>query len=75
MLKKLKEKKLIEYENYGKVSLTAEGRRSAIEVLCKHRLWEAFLYEKMEFTWDEVHEKQNVYLLRQAKERDMNKVF
>ena len=56
MLKKLKEKKLIEYEKYGKVSLTAEGRRCAIEVLRKHRLWETFLYEKMEFTWDEVHE-------------------
>ena len=56
MLKKLKEKKLIDYEKYGKISLTAEGRRSAIEVLRKHRLWETFLYEKMEFTWDEVHE-------------------
>lgn len=56
MLKKLKEKKLIEYEKYGKVSLTAEGKKSAVEVLRKHRLWETFLYEKMEFTWDEVHE-------------------
>lgn len=56
MLKKLKEKKLIEYEKYGKVSLTTEGKKSAIEVLRKHRLWETFLYEKMEFTWDEVHE-------------------
>jgi DtxR family Mn-dependent transcriptional regulator len=25
-------------------------------VLRKHRLWETFLYEKLEFTWDEVHE-------------------
>ena len=56
MLKKLKEKKLINYEKYGKISLTAEGRKLAIEVLRKHRLWETFLYEKMEFTWDEVHE-------------------
>lgn len=56
MLKKLKEKNLIDYEKYGKISLTAEGRKNAIEVLRKHRLWETFLYEKMEFTWDEVHE-------------------
>ncbi len=56
MLKKLKEKKLINYEKYGKISLTAEGRRQAIDVLRKHRLWETFLYEKLEFTWDEVHE-------------------
>jgi DtxR family Mn-dependent transcriptional regulator len=56
MLKKLKEKKLIEYEKYGKSSLTTEGRKLASEVVRKHRLWETFLYEKLEFTWDEVHE-------------------
>ncbi len=56
MLKKLKEKKLIDYEKYGKSSLTTFGRKLAIEVVRKHRLWETFLYEKLEFTWDEVHE-------------------
>lgn len=56
MLKKLKAKELIDYEKYGKISLTAEGKKSALEVLRKHRLWETFLYEKLEFTWDEVHE-------------------
>jgi len=55
MLKKLKEKKMIEYEKYGKINLTTEGKKVAIEVLRKHRLWETFLYEKLEFTWDEVH--------------------
>ncbi|MEP7164167.1 MAG: metal-dependent transcriptional regulator [Ferruginibacter sp.] len=56
MLKKLKEKKLIEYEKYGKSSLTKEGRKKAIEVVRKHRLWETFLFEKLAFSWDEVHE-------------------
>lgn len=56
MLKKLKEKKLIAYEKYGKISLSESGRNKAIEILRKHRLWETFLYEKLEFTWDEVHE-------------------
>lgn len=56
MLKKLKEKKLIDYEKYGKTSLTASGRKLAVEIVRKHRLWETFLYEKLEFTWDEVHE-------------------
>lgn len=56
MLKKLKEKGLIHYEKYGKSSLTEEGKKRAIEVVRKHRLWETFLYEKLEFTWDEVHE-------------------
>ncbi len=56
MLKKLKKKKLIVYEKYGKISLTASGKKQAIEVVRKHRLWETFLYEKLEFSWDEVHE-------------------
>ena len=56
MLKKLKEKKLISYEKYGKISLTPTGKKQAIQVIRKHRLWETFLYEKLEFTWDEVHE-------------------
>jgi DtxR family Mn-dependent transcriptional regulator len=56
MLKKLKEKKLISYEKYGKISLTTEGKRKAVDIIRKHRLWETFLYEKLEFSWDEVHE-------------------
>jgi DtxR family Mn-dependent transcriptional regulator len=56
MLKKLKEKKLINYERYGKISLTDSGRLSGMEVLRKHRLWETFLVEKLDFSWDEVHE-------------------
>lgn len=56
MLKKLKEKKLIHYERYGKISLTEAGRLHGIIIIRKHRLWETFLFEKLEFTWDEVHE-------------------
>jgi len=56
MLKKLKEKKLISYEKYGKITLTEDGRIIGIGVVRKHRLWETFLFEKLGFTWDEVHE-------------------
>lgn len=56
MLKKLREKNLIDYEKYGKISLTPEGRKIGMEIIRKHRLWETFLYEKLDFTWDEVHE-------------------
>ncbi len=56
MLKKLKEKKLIDYEKYGKITLTNAGKKNAIKVIRKHRLWETFLYEKLDFSWDEVHE-------------------
>ena len=56
MLKKLKEKNLINYEKYKKITFTPEGKKLALEVLRKHRLWETFLYEKLQFSWDEVHE-------------------
>jgi len=56
MLKKLKDKKLVSYKKYGKSSLTTEGKKLAIEIVRKHRLWETFLYQKLDFTWDEVHE-------------------
>lgn len=56
MLKKLKEKGFVSYEKYGKITLTKKGRDFAVEIVRKHRLWETFLYEKLNFTWDEVHE-------------------
>ncbi len=56
MLKKLKEKKLISYEKYGKITMTKAGRNRALEIVRKHRLWETFLCEKLDFSWDEVHE-------------------
>ncbi len=56
MLKKLKEKKLVDYEKYGKINLTPDGRKNALHVIRKHRIWETFLYEKLEFSWEEVHE-------------------
>lgn len=56
MLKKLKEKEMVDYEKYGKIKLTTEGKKKAIDVIRKHRLWETFLYKKLEFNWDEVHE-------------------
>lgn len=56
MLKKLKEKDLVNYQKYGKILLTDNGRKSGIAILRKHRLWETFLYEKLDFSWDEVHE-------------------
>jgi DtxR family Mn-dependent transcriptional regulator len=56
MLQKLAEKKLVNYERYQGVSLTASGKKAAITVIRKHRLWELFLVSKLGFNWDEVHE-------------------
>ncbi|TAH38830.1 MAG: metal-dependent transcriptional regulator [Bacteroidetes bacterium] len=56
MLKKLAEKKLISYEKYKGVSLTSNGKKIAVAIIRKHRLWEFFLVEKLGFKWDEVHD-------------------
>lgn len=56
MLKKLKTKKLLSYEKYKGVRLSNEGKKLALAVVRKHRLWEFFLVEKLQFGWDEVHE-------------------
>ena len=56
MLKKLSGKGLVNYKKYQGAKLSLAGRKSAVEVIRKHRLWEVFLVEKLNFTWDEVHE-------------------
>jgi DtxR family Mn-dependent transcriptional regulator len=56
MLKKLKTKKLVNYERYQGFRLSAEGRKVALGIIRKHRLWELFLVQKLQFGWDEVHE-------------------
>lgn len=56
MMRKLSEKELIDYEKYKKLKLTEKGLTIALQIVRKHRLWETFLYEKLHFSWDEVHE-------------------
>ncbi|MEO5945728.1 MAG: metal-dependent transcriptional regulator [Chitinophagaceae bacterium] len=56
MMKKLKAKKLLNYQPYQGFRLTADGTKVALSIIRRHRLWEFFLAEKLKFTWDEVHE-------------------
>lgn len=56
MIRKLADKKLISYEKYRGVSLTSSGKKIAVNIIRKHRLWELFLVEKLGFKWDEVHD-------------------
>lgn len=56
MLKKLNEKKFIDYNRIDGASLTSKGNQLALRVIRKHRLWETFLVNKLSFSWDEVHE-------------------
>ena len=56
MIKKLSEKKVVVYKKYHGVHLTEEGSKIAANVIRKHRLWEVFLVDKLNFSWDEVHD-------------------
>ena len=56
MLKKLEAKDLLLYQKYYGVRLTPDGKKLALSIIRRHRLWEFFLVEHLQFGWDEVHE-------------------
>ncbi len=56
MLQKLAEKGWVNYQKYQGVRLTETGQKIALSIVRKHRLWEVFLVEKLNYNWDEVHE-------------------
>lgn len=55
MIQRLADKGLINYRKYKGARLSDQGSKVAIQVVRKHRLWEVFLVEKLNFQWDEVH--------------------
>lgn len=56
MLKKLSDKGWVNYEKYKGATLNMDGKIIALSIVRKHRLWETFLVNKLNFKWDEVHE-------------------
>ncbi|MCG1005433.1 metal-dependent transcriptional regulator [Halorubrum lacusprofundi] len=57
MLGKLEDRGLVEREPYRGTELTAEGEAVALEIVRHHRLLEAFLAERLDYDWSEVHEE------------------
>ena len=57
MLKKLSGKGLVRYERYRGVELTQAGRKVALKIMRRHRLWEMFLVKFLGFSWDQIHEE------------------
>ena len=57
MLKKLAGRGLVRHEPYRGVSLTAKGRRVAVELTRHHRLLEQYLAESLGVSIDEVHDE------------------
>lgn len=59
MIQKLAAEKpaLVEYQKHQGVTLTAAGKRAALEVIRHHRLLETWLVQTLGYSWDEVHEE------------------
>ncbi|MEO9967005.1 MAG: metal-dependent transcriptional regulator [Reichenbachiella sp.] len=56
MIKKLSDKGFVDYQKYKGVNVSKKGRKEALQIIRKHRLWEVFLVDKLHFRWDEVHD-------------------
>lgn len=59
MIQKLASEKpaLVAYQKHQGVTLTAAGRKAALEVIRHHRLLETWLVQTLHYSWDEVHEE------------------
>lgn len=57
MVKSMARGGLLHYEPRHGVTLTQQGRASALQVLRRHRLIEFFLVEKLKMDWAEIHEE------------------
>jgi DtxR family Mn-dependent transcriptional regulator len=55
MARKLALKKLIDYKKYKELKLTPAGKKMALGVIRKHRLWETFLYQVFGLSMHEIH--------------------
>lgn len=57
MIKKLADDGTVSYTPYKGVELTEEGKRKALNIIRRHRLWELFLVEVLKYEWDEIDEE------------------
>ena len=60
MISKLVKEELVEHSPYQGVQLTASGLQKASSLIRKHRLWELFLVEHLDYSWNEVHDDAEV---------------
>ncbi len=55
MAKKLAAKDLLHYKKYQALQLTEKGTKMALNVVRKHRLWEAFLFKTFDMSLHDIH--------------------
>ncbi len=54
MVKKLSDQGLLRHTPYRGVELTEKGKKHALRIVRRHRLWEALLVELLHFSWDKI---------------------
>ncbi len=57
MLRRLARQGLVAVERYRGARLTARGRRVALQMIRRHRILESYLFTRLHFGWDSVHEQ------------------
>lgn len=57
MIKKLADEGSVTHTPYKGVELTDAGRKRALRIIRRHRLWELFLVEVLKYHWDEIDEE------------------
>jgi DtxR family Mn-dependent transcriptional regulator len=55
MVRKLAAKKLVKVLPDKTIQLSEAGKKRALLIIRRHRLWEVFLTEKLNYNWNEVH--------------------
>jgi DtxR family Mn-dependent transcriptional regulator len=56
MVRKMADRQLVEVLADKTIRLTESGKRKALQVIRRHRIWEVFLVDKLNYKWNEVHE-------------------
>jgi DtxR family Mn-dependent transcriptional regulator len=57
MIRRLSDQGLLAHLPYRGVELTPAGRRAALQMVRRHRIIEAYLVDRLGYTWDTVHEE------------------
>ena len=57
MAKKLAVKDLLNYQKYQELQLTEKGKKMALNIVRKHRLWEAFLFKIFDMSLHDIHKE------------------
>jgi DtxR family Mn-dependent transcriptional regulator len=56
MVHRMGDQGLLEHKRYKGVRLTKEGKREALDIIRRHRLWERFLVDQLKLPWEDSHD-------------------